>query len=247
MDIVHPLCALQFPRMVAEARREAEKIKRSLTRGERPNTEILEGFADWTKGDWEKIKPRAPEVIFPDMSVASIMATSERSKQEFAKEQPRGVAYAASMGRFVQDPLLELACLWPLSGAVGGLAAVRDTKAASLSDYLSSYHLHPLQAEVAPSVLARSAERVMVEASCVVGVNLLEARRRPHQSPILQFIGGLGPRKASALLEVSLWLPPIPPFALPSPYMSLSPPSVVGPSSFTILHLLPRAMIVTPH
>ncbi len=73
--------------------------------------------------------------------------------------------------------------------------------AAVPSDLLAA-RIHPLQSDTSPASLYWAAERVMTEAVAGTGVDLNAIIRSAHRSPLMQFVPGLGPRKASAALAV---------------------------------------------
>lgn len=62
-------------------------------------------------------------------------------------------------------------------------------------------NFHPLQKHVNKAKLAESLKRVAIEAVNLVGLNINEVLNSDHYKNQLQFICGLGPRKAHELLE----------------------------------------------
>jgi transcription elongation factor SPT6 len=60
---------------------------------------------------------------------------------------------------------------------------------------------HPLQSVVPVEYVQRSFERVLVQVTALVGVDINNAVKHTHLRGTLQFVPGLGPRKAKALLE----------------------------------------------
>jgi transcription elongation factor SPT6 len=71
----------------------------------------------------------------------------------------------------------------------------------SQSSELLAVALHPMQAECAPHLLLAAAERALVESAAAAGVDLGACLLRPHLAAPLQFVPGLGPRKAQSLLR----------------------------------------------
>jgi transcription elongation factor SPT6 len=65
---------------------------------------------------------------------------------------------------------------------------------------LTTITFHPLQSLVPMRVLERAFERTLIRATVLVGVDINNAAKNVHLSSTLQFVPGLGPRKAKALL-----------------------------------------------
>lgn len=95
-----------------------------------------------------------------------------------------------SLARMLQDPLAEIAGLW----------------SEGRHNYLLQLKLHPLQHLVPADRLQSALERVLLTTVGRVGVDLRRALRGGatvggnHCSTLLQFVPGLGPRKAIRLL-----------------------------------------------
>jgi transcription elongation factor SPT6 len=70
---------------------------------------------------------------------------------------------------------------------------------ASLSSDLLTVPLHSLQSEAPQHMLLAAAERVLVEAVASTGLDLNSILSKSHLSSALQFVPGLGPRKAIKL------------------------------------------------
>lgn len=72
---------------------------------------------------------------------------------------------------------------------------------------LIKLRFHPLQDSLDKDRLYRKFECQFVNVVNRTGVDLTDCARFPHRSGVLQFVSGLGPRKASDLLKViSLFL-----------------------------------------
>lgn len=61
-------------------------------------------------------------------------------------------------------------------------------------------NMHPLQKSINQQKLKAELERVAVEMVNLVGVDLNQIKDHPHLQNQLQFVCGLGPRKALNLL-----------------------------------------------
>jgi transcriptional accessory protein Tex/SPT6 len=176
----------------------------------------------WLRGDRKTLMPRAPPAksvrdgeLAPDFStpwehfrvfmvddqLAQAFAQSSRADKELP-EHSMLVREGVSLVRFLQDPLAETAYLWAaradLTGT--GVAAALDAGVASVPQDLASLQLHPLEGEAPRHLLYMAAERVLVEAVNLVGVELNALIGKPHLATALEFVAGLGPRKAAELL-----------------------------------------------
>lgn len=141
----------------------------------------------------------APIVVYGDDDVPRVYSASRRGAEEFATET-QAVRFAIGQARYLQNPLAELAGMWPLRGdGKGG----PEMGLASYGDDLLALGLHDLQDLVPTRMKLKAAERVMVEVANLVGVNLSAALARPHMLPLLQFVAGFGPRKALQLKEAA--------------------------------------------
>ena len=122
--------------------------------------------------------------------VSRIFCRSDRACLEFPEEQ-EGLRSAISLGRYCQNPMSEFCGLWefrPLSDTTRGHS-------------LLHLNLHPLQKLVVKSALLREYEEVFIDVVNAVGIDLNLAVHHRHASFALQFVAGLGPTKAVALLD----------------------------------------------
>ena len=62
-------------------------------------------------------------------------------------------------------------------------------------------NLHPMQKTLPRNALLKSFERVLCDSVCAVGVDVNSATEVDHLGGCLQFVPGLGPRKALALKQ----------------------------------------------
>ena len=121
-------------------------------------------------------------VTFVDDEVAKLYQNTDSAILEFP-DYPPLLRYTISLGRRFIDPLLEYACLC-------------NTK----NDILS-LKLHPLQTFLSSEIHANMITRAFVDAVNAVGVDINRAVTRTNYAPLLQFVAGLGPRKAQLLIK----------------------------------------------
>ena len=170
----------------------------------------------WGKGGiWEEklprcVKPpiegeavtdsRAFPVILLDDTIARAFAGSQRAREEFPEYSGLG-KLAISLGRYVENPLAELCYLWGLRGDTKSAQMAISSGIASNGTELLHIQLHELQDCVGEPTLLKEAEKVFVDMVNLVGIDVNKSVTYDHFSPQLQFIGGLGPRKANALIQ----------------------------------------------
>ncbi|KAJ1492575.1 SH2 domain-containing protein [Baffinella frigidus] len=128
---------------------------------------------------------RAIDILLADQSVAYKYALSPRAPTEFPRYPPLRLQ-AVSLARRLQDPLREMA----------GMCAGR-------SDDVLSLHLHPLQDMLDRTERLKFLHRAFVNVVNENGVDInLAADRQNIYSHTVQFVAGLGPRKAQELLKI---------------------------------------------
>ncbi len=66
---------------------------------------------------------------------------------------------------------------------------------------LTSLPLHAMASHLPDELLERALVQELVDCACRLGVQLVDVQRHAHRSHVLQFVPGLGPRKAAALLR----------------------------------------------
>ena len=129
-----------------------------------------------------------------DNQLARVYETSRTGEAEFGTQMPGVIKQAVCLARQLQDPLL---CYAQLCNVERDLLALK---------------LHPMQ----QAVLAGSGSRKSQEANELqhlldlefvnvvneVGVDLNRCNQAPHTAHCLQFVCGLGPRKAQYILKV---------------------------------------------
>ena len=90
-----------------------------------------------------------------------------------------------SLGRRAQEPIQEFAAL-----------------ANSQDDEILSLKMHPLQGELSADQLKSLLEEELVTRINDIGVDIHFLQEHPHAVGMLQYVCGLGPRKAAAILKV---------------------------------------------
>jgi len=124
-------------------------------------------------------------VTFGDVSIPYIFATSSNIDSKY-RSFNISTRIGISLGRFKQNPLAEILQLW------------NDE---IISNGCLRMNLHPLQKNINQSKLI---ERLEIEAIRVVnniGVDLNRIKDHNHLKTLLNFISGLGPRKAAYFIE----------------------------------------------
>ncbi|RUS16496.1 hypothetical protein BC937DRAFT_91142 [Endogone sp. FLAS-F59071] len=118
-------------------------------------------------------------VTVVDDEVARLYQQSRRAQEEF-KELPPLMRYCIALARRLQSPLNEYA---------------------ALGKDLSSIRYHELQGLVPEEKLLAILERALINVVNVMGVDINEAIESPYIAHTLQYVSGLGPRKAQSILK----------------------------------------------
>jgi len=121
-------------------------------------------------------------VELTDNSLAKVFANSTRGETEF-REYPQLLREAVSLARRIQDPLIEYAQL------------------CNNDEEIMCLKYHPLQDQLAKEELLETLYLEFVNRTNEVGVDINRAINFPHTATLLQFVCGLGPRKAQALIK----------------------------------------------
>lgn len=150
------------------------------------NSQIEPSRAILIESNQNKITPKkAFNIIYGDSTVPSLFAKTRRAEMEF-KGCPLTIKEAVSIARFAQNPLAETLNLWSEKNQENALFYIP---------------FHPLQNQITLARLRKEFERVVLEAVSAVGLDFNEAIRFDHLNASLQFICGLGPKKATHLIE----------------------------------------------
>lgn len=118
-------------------------------------------------------------VIWGQDETARLFQNSQRATIELA-DKPTLVKYCVGLARYVQSPLLEYI---------------------SLRDDILSLTFYEHQKLLSTDAVKDVYETVFVDIVNMVGVEINEALREPYIAQMLQYVAGLGPRKASGLLR----------------------------------------------
>eukprot|EP00096_Caligus_rogercresseyi_P013174 TRINITY_DN584_c0_g1_i1.p1 TRINITY_DN584_c0_g1~~TRINITY_DN584_c0_g1_i1.p1 ORF type:complete len:1752 (-),score=659.27 TRINITY_DN584_c0_g1_i1:156-5411(-) len=121
-------------------------------------------------------------VYLMDDNLAKVYAASTRAAQDF-RDYPSVLRQAISLGRRMQDPLVEFS---QLTGPENEILCL---------------NFHPLQNRLEDEELLEAVNIEFINRTNEVGVDINECVSRTHTSNIVQFVGGLGPRKGAALLK----------------------------------------------
>ncbi|XP_076825036.1 transcription elongation factor SPT6-like [Clavelina lepadiformis] len=129
----------------------------------------------------EMLPNTAVELI--DNELALVYAATARAQSDF-RDFPAELRQAISLARRMLDPMLEFSQL-----------------CTSEQDLLC-LKLHPLQDQINKDELLQALVEEFVFRANEVGVDVNQAIFHPHSATIVQFVCGLGPRKAAHLLKV---------------------------------------------
>lgn len=125
------------------------------------------------------------EIMFGDTAVPYIFATSNLHDQAYLNFDTN-IKQAISLGRFKQNPLAEILQLWH-----------EDPQ----SNNCLNLNLHPLQKCVNQTKLLERLELEAIRIVNLVGVDINRIKDSPHTTKQLNFVSGLGPRKAAYIIE----------------------------------------------
>ncbi|VEU22033.1 DEKNAAC103001 [Brettanomyces naardenensis] len=118
-------------------------------------------------------------VIYVPNETARVFEHSERAKEEFG-DKPRVAKFCIGLARYVQSPLLEYI---------------------ALGDAITSVSVHKHQDLLTDERFRQAVQTIFVDMSCLVGVKINEAVRSEHLALMVQYIAGLGPRKAAGIIK----------------------------------------------
>ncbi|KAK8722073.1 hypothetical protein OTU49_012465 [Cherax quadricarinatus] len=117
-----------------------------------------------------------------DTDLANIYAVSKKGEADFL-DYPLLLRQAVSIGRRVQDPLIEFSQL------------------CNTDEEILNLKFHSLQDQLNPTELLDSLYTEFVNRTNEVGVDLNRAVAYPYTQNLVQFVCGLGPRKANLLIK----------------------------------------------
>ena len=117
-----------------------------------------------------------------DCSVAKLWESSDAAQREFA-DQPTAIRHAIALGRYVIDPLAVFASV------------------CGQGREILSLPLDPLQAALSDDERLGAVGLALETATCQVGVEVNLAAHHEWRAAPLQYVAGLGPRKAASLVR----------------------------------------------
>ncbi|XP_018496136.1 LOW QUALITY PROTEIN: transcription elongation factor SPT6-like, partial [Galendromus occidentalis] len=124
----------------------------------------------------------AVQVMLLDCGLALVYANSKRAEQEF-REYPPLLKQAVSLARRMQDPLIEFSQL------------------CGPDEEILCLKYHPLQDNVPKEEFQWALALELINRTNEVGVDINRCMEQSHTSELLQFVSGLGPRKAHAMIK----------------------------------------------
>ncbi|KAK9462225.1 SH2 domain-containing protein [Lipomyces oligophaga] len=122
---------------------------------------------------------RLIELLWINDEVARLYQNSPRAELEFG-ELSSLARYCIALARYVQSPLLEYA---------------------AMKQDIVSIQFNRLQTLVPEELLREMLDTAFIDTVGMVGVEVNEALKVPYVANLLQFVSGLGPRKASGMLK----------------------------------------------
>ena len=165
--------------LLEDFRRFAGDVARELVAAGEADDEEADQGLDYEVVEQRKANRAAFESTFVFDDVARIYQHGQRAAQEFTELSTLG-KYCVGLARYAQSPLNEYAAL----GAD-----------------LSALSYDPNQKYVSKDKVTRALERALIEVTNRVGVDLNKAVRSPYYAHLLQYVSGLGQRKADALAK----------------------------------------------
>ncbi|UJR26928.1 hypothetical protein I4U23_008237 [Adineta vaga] len=144
----------------------------------------LEEMVSQLQHDEEQFQnlPEPIKVLLCDTELAKTYAQSRKGESDF-RDYPAKLRQAISQGRRLQDPLLEFSQLF------------------NYDKEILLIKFHPLQDLIDREQLLVSLEQCFIARTNEVGVDLNRCIAFAHTANVLQFVCGLGPRKATHLVK----------------------------------------------
>lgn len=129
-----------------------------------------------------------PKIYLVDTTLPRAVAYNKRVSESpaYRDYKDHSQRIAISCARFYQDALAEASQLWHEIHDENGLLKVA---------------LHPLQKEVPKEMMSRAITRTLQEVLAKTGLQINKVRRAAHMSSLIQFLPGLGPRKAKLFMK----------------------------------------------
>lgn len=118
-------------------------------------------------------------VIYVNNETARMFEYSDHANEEFS-DKPVVAKFCIGIARYVQNPLLEYI---------------------SLGETVTSIQIHKHQNLLPEHILREAINSILVDITCLVGIKINDAVRSTYYAQALQYIAGLGPRKANSLIK----------------------------------------------
>ncbi|CDK27228.1 unnamed protein product [Kuraishia capsulata CBS 1993] len=119
------------------------------------------------------------EVMWVADETAKLYQHSKRAEKEYS-DKPVVARFCVALARYAQSPLLEYI---------------------ALGEDLPSLSIHKHQTLLSPDRVVQAIETVLVDITNMVGIHINDAVRDPYKALALQYVAGLGARKASGLVQ----------------------------------------------
>jgi len=129
-----------------------------------------------------------PKIFLVDTTVPRAVAYNKRVMESpaYRDYDDPSIRIAISCARYYQDPLAEACQLWHEIPDENGLLKLA---------------LHPLQRHVPKEMMSRTITRTLQEVLANSGLQINKVRRSMHMASLIQFLPGLGPRKAKLFMK----------------------------------------------
>ena len=165
-----------------EDEQHGDEMASQYYRAGRPLSDTpLERFPQITREQFEsKLAFRA---VLVDEAIPALWAATPAAASELP-ELDGPLRTALSSARMLQDPYAEVC-------HVIAPTALR----------LQDLPLHPMMAQLPEDLLVRGLVSELVDCACRLGIQVTDIMRHAHRSHMLQFVPGLGPRKAASLMR----------------------------------------------
>lgn len=118
-------------------------------------------------------------VLYIPNETSRLFEHSDRANEEFS-DKPVVAKFCIGLARYVQSPLLEYI---------------------ALGDTVTTISIHKYQTLLPEHKLMEAIESVFVDMTSLTGIKINDAIRHPYLAQSLQYISGLGPRKANSLIK----------------------------------------------
>jgi transcriptional accessory protein Tex/SPT6 len=165
-----------------EGEKDGDEMARDYYRASRPHADHpMDKYPNISREAFANKLPFKAMLVdeaIPARWAATVAAQSELPELDTA------LRTALSSARMLQDPFAELCHV---------------TAPTALK--LSNLPLHPMASQLPEDILERGLVNELVDCACRLGVHVDDVQRQAHRMHVLQFVPGLGPRKAGALLR----------------------------------------------